>query len=134
MIWIKTRRIKNLCLDKSYSDKAHEIKRNIETLGSSPIEKDIIASQQRRHFVQRVLVKGNCKPWDFQPTFDASKQYLRTGNSPTAVKGLARYPFVSPKKPDTPRQSDQKTELAGKPQRIELTGWSSALLNFQTIK
>ena len=97
--------LKNLCLDKSYSDKAHEMENEIlKRWDPVQLKKDIIASQQRRHFVQRVLVKGNCKPWDFQPTFDASKQYLRTGNSPTAVKGLARYPFVSPKKPDTPRQ------------------------------
>ena len=67
------------------------------------LKEDIIASQQRRHFIQRILMKGTTRPWDFQPKFDASKQYLRTGNSPTAVKGLARYPFTKPKEPDNPR-------------------------------
>jgi hypothetical protein len=54
--------------------------------------------------VQRVLMKGTSKPWDYQPAFDASKQFLRTGNSPTAVKGLARYPLSAPKPPDHPRK------------------------------
>ena len=46
------------------------------------------------------------KPWDFQPFTDASKQFVRGGksSSPTLVKGLARFPFVSPKLPDTPRE------------------------------
>ena len=46
---------------------------------------------------------GAAPMWDFQPFQDASKQYLRSGNSPTHVKGLARSPFVSPKRPDHPR-------------------------------
>ena len=97
--------LNNLCLDKNYTEQARDMENEIlKRWDPVQLKEDIIASQRRRHFVQKVLVKGNCKPWDFQPTFDASKQYLRTGNSPTAIKGLARHPFVSPKKPDNPRR------------------------------
>ena len=67
------------------------------------LKADIIASQQRRHFLQKTMQAGAAPMWDFQPFQDASKQYLRSGNSPTHVKGLARFPFVSPKPPDHPR-------------------------------
>ena len=94
----------NLCQVPEFEDKAREMVSDILNRWN-PVEmkKDIIASQQRRHFVQRVLMKGTSRAWDFQPYFDASKQYLRTGNSPTAVKGRARFPLVSEKPKDNPR-------------------------------
>ena len=67
------------------------------------LKQDIIASQRRRHFIQDRFRNGKAAPWDFQPIFDASAQYLRSGNSPTAIKGLARFPQVEPRPPDTPR-------------------------------
>lgn len=96
----------NLCKDPAHASQAAEMEREILTRWDPvQLKKDIIASQQRRHFIQRILMKGTSVPWDFQPEFDATKQYLRTGNSPTAVKGRARYPLVSPKSPDHPRKS-----------------------------
>ncbi|MBU74160.1 MAG: choline-sulfatase [Rhodospirillaceae bacterium] len=96
--------LNNLCNDPGHSDKAAKMEAEIlRRWDPVQLKQDIIASQQRRHFVQRILMQGTSVPWDFQPEFDASKQYLRTGNSPTKVKGLARYPFVSPKPPDKPR-------------------------------
>ena len=94
----------NLCQVPEFEEKAREMVCDILNRWN-PVEmkKDIIASQQRRHFVQRVLMKGTSRAWDFQPYFDASKQYLRTGNSPTAVKGRARFPLVSEKPKDNPR-------------------------------
>ena len=97
--------LKNLCGDPAFAAKAIEMQAEIlRRWDPVALKKDIIASQQRRHFVQRVLMKGTSKPWDYQPAFDASKQFLRTGNSPTAVKGLARYPLSAPKPPDHPRK------------------------------
>ena len=46
---------------------------------------------------------GRPAPWDFQPYVDAAGQYLRSGNSPTQVKGLARFPYSEPVPPDFPR-------------------------------
>lgn len=96
--------LENLCENPSYAEKCDEMKQEIlKRWDPKKLKEDIIASQQRRHFIQKILMKGTTRPWDFQPKFDASKQYLRTGNSPTAVKGLARYPFTNPKEPDNPR-------------------------------
>jgi choline-sulfatase len=67
------------------------------------LKQQIIDSQQRRLYLQTVLMTGEASPWDFQPNFDATTQYLRTGNSPTQVKGLARFPYADPIPPDTPR-------------------------------
>ncbi len=95
---------RNLCEISEFEDKAEEMVGDIlNRWDPVAMKKDIIASQQRRHFVQRVLMKGTSRTWDFQPHFDASKQYLRTGNSPTAVKGRARFPLVSEKPKDNPR-------------------------------
>jgi choline-sulfatase len=71
------------------------------------IHADVLGSQKRRRWVQDQLNSVESKPWDFQPFTDASKQFVRGGknSSPTAVKGRARFPFVSPKAPDTPRQA-----------------------------
>jgi len=63
----------------------------------------IMESQQRRHFIQGVMMSGRPAPWDYQPFRDASQQYLRTGGSPTMVKGLARFPYMEPVPSDFPR-------------------------------
>jgi len=64
---------------------------------------EVQASQQRRLFLQRVLMSGQTSPWDFQPHRDARKQYVRGGAKTTLVKGRARFPYVDPVPPDTPR-------------------------------
>jgi choline-sulfatase len=71
------------------------------------INADVLGSQKRRRWIQQQLNSVESKPWDFQPFSDASKQFVRGGknSSPTAVKGRARLPFVSPKVPDTPREA-----------------------------
>lgn len=66
---------------------------------------NVLGSQKRRRWIQDQLNAVESKPWDFQPFTDASKQFVRGGknSSPTAVKGRARFPFVAPKVPDSPR-------------------------------
>ena len=94
----------NLCENPEFKGRAEEMVSDIlSRWNPKEMKKDIIASQQRRHFVQRVLMKGTSRAWDFQPHFNASSQYLRTGNSPTAVKGKARFPLVPEKDKDYPR-------------------------------
>lgn len=69
------------------------------------LNKDVLESQRRRFWLQQRLLSAEYRPWDFQPHVDASAQYVRGGgsSSPTLVKGLARFPFLAPKQPDTPR-------------------------------
>jgi choline-sulfatase len=71
------------------------------------LNSNVLSSQKRRRWIQQQLSSGEREAWDFQPFTDASKQFVRGGNqsSPTQVKGRARYPYVSPKSPDTPRES-----------------------------
>jgi len=64
---------------------------------------DVRASQKRRHFLHKVRLAAGFRPWDFQPFKDATQQYVRSGGSPAAVKGRARYPAVAPTPVDTPR-------------------------------
>lgn len=75
---------------------------NLDTMNA-----DVLASQKRRRWIQQQRTAVERESWDFQPFTDASKQFVRSGgqSSPTLVKGLARFPFVSPQPPDTPRES-----------------------------
>ena len=94
----------NLCGDPEHKDLEEEMLADI--LGRwdpQSIKEDILESQRRRHFIQGVMMSGRPAPWDYQPMRDASQQYLRTGGSPTMVKGLARFPYMEPVSPDFPR-------------------------------
>lgn len=98
--------LNNLCEDPAYQALADELLEQILTRWDPITLKDkIIASQQRRLFIQKTFTGENRAPWDFQPFKDASKQFLRAGNSPAQIKGLARYPSVPPKKPDKLRRT-----------------------------
>ncbi|NYT36127.1 choline-sulfatase [Allopusillimonas soli] len=72
---------------------------------SKALRERIIESQKRRHLIQRTLLTGDYRAWDYQPRQDASKLYVRAGaqSSPSVVKGRLRYPNVTPTAPDTPR-------------------------------
>ena len=56
--------------------------------------------------IQQTRLAVGSPPWDYEPRKDASKQFVRGGNSvsATVVKGRARYPFVAPKPPDAPKR------------------------------
>jgi len=52
----------------------------------------VIASQQRRHLVYDALRKGRYTPWDFQPSRDASRQYVRNDQDLGDFEAMARFP------------------------------------------
>jgi len=52
----------------------------------------VIASQQRRHFVYDALRQGRYRSWDFQPLRDASRQYVRNDQELNELESLARLP------------------------------------------
>ncbi len=106
----------NLCLDPAHQALAAEMEGVILSRWDPvALKADVIASQQRRHFVQRVILTGEPTPWDFQPQKDASKQYLRTGGSPTHVKGLGP---LSLRRAQAARQATP--ELGSRDQRAAL--------------
>lgn len=95
----------NLCGKPAHAKLEKEMLAEILRRWNPPeLKRLIIESQQRRRFLQGVLLAGEATPWDWQPKPDAHKRYLRSGGSPTQVKGLARFPFVPPVPPDNPRR------------------------------
>jgi choline-sulfatase len=72
---------------------------------SSELKASIIKSQRRRLYLQKVLLMGSRTPWDYQPYRDASREFVRSSSdtNTTMTKGLARFPYMEPVPPDTPR-------------------------------
>jgi choline-sulfatase len=68
------------------------------------IQAAAFASQRRRLFLQSALMSRTPAPWDYQPRDDASRKYVRSGQSPTLTKGRLRYPYVEPAPPDHSRK------------------------------
>lgn len=99
--------LKNLCGDPDHAKIEKAMLADIlERWDPVTLKQDIIRSQKRRLFVQQVLLKGNRAPWDYQPYRDASKEFVRSAlnASTTMTKGLARFPYMEPVPPDTPRE------------------------------
>ncbi|MGI9410905.1 MAG: choline-sulfatase, partial [Hyphomicrobiaceae bacterium] len=89
--------LKNVADDPAYAPKASEMKSEIDRRWDQErLEKDIIASQKRRLFVQEAILKGQWTGWDHQPFVDATRAYVRGAIDPntTATKARRRLPFV----------------------------------------
>jgi len=56
----------------------------------------VIASQQRRRFVNEALRCGRHTPWDFQPLRDASQLYVRNDQDLGDLEAMARFPPYRP--------------------------------------
>ena len=98
--------LRNLCGDPEHRDIEQDMLADIlSRWDPAAMKADIMRSQKRRHFVQKVLLQGNRAPWDYQPYRDASKEFVRSAGSTntTLTKGLARFPYLEPVAPDTPR-------------------------------
>ena len=69
------------------------------------LAKDVLASQQKRLFVQEAMMHGQFPAWDYAPPFDASTSYVRGAIDPntTATKAKRRFPFVETTAPQNPR-------------------------------
>jgi choline-sulfatase len=52
----------------------------------------VLASQRRRHLVYQALRNGRYTPWDFQPTRDASRLYVRNDQDLGDLEAMARFP------------------------------------------
>jgi len=56
------------------------------------IHAEVLASQQRRHFVYAALRQGRYRSWDFQPLRDASRLYIRNDQELNDLESMARFP------------------------------------------
>ena len=59
------------------------------------VHAQVLASQQRRHFVYEALRQGRYRPWDFQPLRDASRLYVRNDQELNDLESMARFPRLS---------------------------------------
>jgi choline-sulfatase len=61
----------------------------------SQVNEEVLASQQRRHFVYASLRQGRFQPWDFQPIRDASRLYIRNDQELNDLEAMARFPRLA---------------------------------------
>jgi choline-sulfatase len=73
------------------------------------IQQDVLASQRRRRLVAHSLTLGGTTPWDFQPFWDASQQYIRNHMELDVLERKARYPAPEIPKPDNSSQDQGGT-------------------------
>ncbi|MDR3516727.1 MAG: choline-sulfatase [Azospirillaceae bacterium] len=67
------------------------------------LERQVIASQNRRLFIHRSLLSGRHAAWDYQPSRDAATSYVRNvGIAEDTLKAQARLPPVPTVPPDFP--------------------------------
>jgi choline-sulfatase len=72
----------NLAANPEYAGVAREMKAHVLE-GWDPAEADrlIRESQHRRGFLKEALFRGKYAPWDFQPVFDGTRQYVRRSSN-----------------------------------------------------
>jgi choline-sulfatase len=96
--------LKNLAGKPDVARIEAELQKLVNTNWSTAeLKQEMQDSSRRRLFVQSARDASGAQSWDYEPRKDASKQYVRGGgvsSGATATKGRARYPFVTPKKPD----------------------------------
>jgi choline-sulfatase len=59
------------------------------------LHEEVLASQQRRHFVYTALRQGRFQPWDFQPIREASRLYIRNDQELNDLESMARFPRLA---------------------------------------
>lgn len=100
------RELDNLCQNPVHQKLADDMLTEVlSRWDPKSMKEKIIQSQKRRLYIQNVLLKGRRSPWDYQPYRDASKEFVRSAadTNTTMTKGLARFPYMEPVAPDTPR-------------------------------
>ncbi|UCE31156.1 MAG: choline-sulfatase [Burkholderiales bacterium] len=77
------------------------------------IEREVRQSQRRRLFANEALLKGRPTAWDYQPSVDAARRYVRGAVDPntTATKSRQRFPYVEEVKPHHPRDPEMRIDM-----------------------
>jgi choline-sulfatase len=84
---------RNLAAEKAYQSALAEFRDELVRRWSLPhLHRDVLASQRRRHLVYSALRQGRYAPWDFQPTRDATRLYVRNDQELTDIEAMARFP------------------------------------------
>lgn len=86
----------NLAQEPAYLDLCKQFRDEVTRRWDyARLHAEVIASQRRRKLVSRALMKGKVTPWDHQPTFDASTQYMRNTIDLDDLERRARFPTAS---------------------------------------
>ena len=87
--------LNNLAKDPAHADQLAEfVKEAAERWDVEAITRDVLLSQKRRRMVADALKQGKNTPWDHQPFFDASTQYMRNTIDLDDLEKRARFPQV----------------------------------------
>jgi choline-sulfatase len=84
---------RNLASDFTHAARVREFLAEVARRWDMPsLHAAVLASQQRRHLVYDALRRGRYTPWDFQPTRDASRLYVRNDQDLADLEAMARFP------------------------------------------
>ena len=73
----------NLAEIQEFAAKTEELRAlAVGEMDVSAMRRQIVQGQKQRQLVHRAMHTGQYVPWDYQPEFDASKQYVREKNLP----------------------------------------------------
>jgi choline-sulfatase len=94
----------NLVADPGSAGLVEEFRREVAARWDlETLDRDVRESQQRRFAVSQALGTGVQTPWDFTPTYDASRRYIRNHMDLNDLEEMARFPpvqrIVSPHSP-----------------------------------
>ena len=83
----------NLATDSAHAARVGEFRAEVARRWSlQTLHAEVLASQQRRHFVYAALREGRFTPWDHQPVRDASRLYIRNDQELNDLEAMARFP------------------------------------------
>ena len=66
------------------------------------VDREVRESQRRRRTVVDALGRGTVTSWDYAPSYDASRRYIRNHRDLGDLEAGARYPSVRPRPDPTP--------------------------------
>jgi len=85
----------NLAEAPDYQGKVRQFREEVaERWDTGRFHQAVLDSQRRRKLVARSNMKGQVTPWDHQPVFDASSQYMRNTVDLDDLEARSRYPKV----------------------------------------
>ena len=83
----------NLAGDPGSAGLAGQFRREVAARWDlTTLDREVRQSQQRRIAVNDALRVGTPAPWDFTPTYDASRRYIRNHMDLADLEKMARYP------------------------------------------
>jgi choline-sulfatase len=85
--------LRNLASATGHAERVREFLAEVAQRWDLPaLHAAVLASQRQRHLVYHALRAGQYTSWDFQPSRDASRQYVRNDQKLGALEATARFP------------------------------------------